>query len=289
MQVESAPQALPRRRVPRGLNRRASGALRSPRTIALVLYRRHGRDGAPDRLGARLRALARAARRAIPLPKKGYHSYVEFSNRIVAFLTVVATLVLAVAAWLTTGLRRFVKVLATIVFVGTLGSAARRAHGLLPPQPLARDQPSAALARRARPRRARARGGVETRSRWRPAATRACARGRGRPACECRRARLLRHARDRGREVPRELRRRSRPPARLLPAVRGAARPRGRRLRNRRSSLLAVWAWRQPRPLPVARARLRACCSRSCSCRWRSARSSTAPTATSRGGSCSCT
>ena len=33
-----------------------------------------------------------------PLPKKGYHSYVEFSNRVVAFFTVLTTLVLAAAA-----------------------------------------------------------------------------------------------------------------------------------------------------------------------------------------------
>jgi cytochrome c oxidase assembly protein subunit 15 len=58
-----------------------------------------------------------------PFPKKGYHSYVEFSNRVVAFFTVLATLVLAVAAWLTRGLGRPAKVLATIVFAGTLGQA----------------------------------------------------------------------------------------------------------------------------------------------------------------------
>jgi heme a synthase len=57
------------------------------------------------------------------IPKKGYHSYVEFSNRVVAAFTVVATLVLAVAAWLTRGLIRRVKVLATLVFVGTFAQA----------------------------------------------------------------------------------------------------------------------------------------------------------------------
>jgi cytochrome c oxidase assembly protein subunit 15 len=58
-----------------------------------------------------------------PFPKKGYHSYVEFSNRVVAFFTVLATLVLAVTAWLTRGLGRPAKILATLVFVGTLGQA----------------------------------------------------------------------------------------------------------------------------------------------------------------------
>jgi cytochrome c oxidase assembly protein subunit 15 len=58
-----------------------------------------------------------------PFPKKGYHSYVEFSNRVVAFFTVLATLVLAVTAWLTRGLGRPAKILATLVFVGTFGQA----------------------------------------------------------------------------------------------------------------------------------------------------------------------
>ena len=58
-----------------------------------------------------------------PFPKKGYHSYIEFSNRVVAFFTVLATLVLGVTAWLTQGLGRPAKVLASLVFVGTLGQA----------------------------------------------------------------------------------------------------------------------------------------------------------------------
>jgi heme a synthase len=58
-----------------------------------------------------------------PFPEKGYHSYIEFSNRVVAFFTVLATLVLAVAALRTPGLARSVKLLAWAVFVGTLGQA----------------------------------------------------------------------------------------------------------------------------------------------------------------------
>ena len=121
MQVESAPQALPRRRTlavsPEGFRRAAIVA-----TVALVLI---VATGATVRLtGSGLGCEHWPGCQAgDPLPKKGYHSYVEFSNRIVAFLTVVATLVLAVAAWLTSGLPRWVKVLATIVFVGTLGQA----------------------------------------------------------------------------------------------------------------------------------------------------------------------
>jgi cytochrome c oxidase assembly protein subunit 15 len=58
-----------------------------------------------------------------PFPKKGYHSYVEFSNRVVAFFTVLGTLVLAVTATLTQELPRRAKTLAWIVFVGTLAQA----------------------------------------------------------------------------------------------------------------------------------------------------------------------
>jgi cytochrome c oxidase assembly protein subunit 15 len=121
MQVESAPRAVPRRRAlavsPAGFRRAAIVA-----TVALVLI---VATGATVRLtGSGLGCEHWPGCQAgDPLPKKGYHSYVEFSNRIVAFLTVVATLVLAVAAWVTIGLRRWVKVLATIVFVGTLGQA----------------------------------------------------------------------------------------------------------------------------------------------------------------------
>ncbi len=58
-----------------------------------------------------------------PLPKQGYHSYVEFSNRVVAFLTVLATLVLAVTSVLTRAIARRTKVLAWVVFAGTLAQA----------------------------------------------------------------------------------------------------------------------------------------------------------------------
>lgn len=57
------------------------------------------------------------------LPKKGYHSYIEFSNRVVAFFTVLTTLALAVGALRTRGLARRVKVLAWIVFAATLAQA----------------------------------------------------------------------------------------------------------------------------------------------------------------------
>jgi heme a synthase len=54
---------------------------------------------------------------------KGYHSDIEFSNRVVSFLTVISTLALAVAAWRTRGLGRRGRLLATAVFAGTLAQA----------------------------------------------------------------------------------------------------------------------------------------------------------------------
>lgn len=121
MQVESAPRALPRRRAlavsPEGFRRVALAA-----TLALLVI---VGSGATVRLtGSGLGCQHwPGCQPGDPFPNKGYHSYVEFSNRVVAFFTVVATLVLAVAAWRTTGLRRWVKILATGVFVGTLGQA----------------------------------------------------------------------------------------------------------------------------------------------------------------------
>jgi cytochrome c oxidase assembly protein subunit 15 len=56
---------------------------------------------------------------AVKLPEKGYHSYIEFSNRIVASVTTLVTL----AAWLgalAAGTSTLVKRLALATFVGTL-------------------------------------------------------------------------------------------------------------------------------------------------------------------------
>ncbi len=58
-----------------------------------------------------------------PFPKKGYHSDVEFSNRIVASVTVFTTLALAIGAFRTRGATRLLKQLATLTFVGTLAQA----------------------------------------------------------------------------------------------------------------------------------------------------------------------
>jgi len=58
-----------------------------------------------------------------PFPKKGYHSYIEFSNRIVAAVTVFGTLALALGATFTRTLARHVKTLAWFVFAGTLAQA----------------------------------------------------------------------------------------------------------------------------------------------------------------------
>ncbi len=60
------------------------------------------------------------AQHALP---RGYHSFIEFSNRLVSAVTVLTTLALAVAAWRTRGLGRRGRWLATAVFVGTLAQA----------------------------------------------------------------------------------------------------------------------------------------------------------------------
>jgi cytochrome c oxidase assembly protein subunit 15 len=54
---------------------------------------------------------------------QSYHSYIEFSNRVVSAITVFTTLALAILAWLTRGLSRRGKWLATAVCVGVIAQA----------------------------------------------------------------------------------------------------------------------------------------------------------------------
>jgi len=58
-----------------------------------------------------------------PFPEKGYHSYIEFGNRMVASVTIILTLALAVGAWLTRALPRWARWLAVGTFVGTAAQA----------------------------------------------------------------------------------------------------------------------------------------------------------------------
>jgi heme a synthase len=58
-----------------------------------------------------------------PFPSNGYHSFIEFSNRVVAFITIVVTLVAWLAARRTPGLLRGDRLLALGVFLGTLAQA----------------------------------------------------------------------------------------------------------------------------------------------------------------------
>jgi heme a synthase len=118
--VESVPQALPRRRAlvlsPQGFRRLAMAA-----TGMLVLI---VATGATVRLtGSGLGCPHWPTCNTTHALPKGYHSDIEFSNRIVSFFTVVATLALAAAAWRTRGLGRRGKLLATGVFAGTLAQA----------------------------------------------------------------------------------------------------------------------------------------------------------------------
>jgi cytochrome c oxidase assembly protein subunit 15 len=55
-----------------------------------------------------------------PFPEKGYHSYIEFGNRMVAGTTIVLTLLAWLAARRVDGLPRWVPRLSLAVFVGTL-------------------------------------------------------------------------------------------------------------------------------------------------------------------------
>jgi heme a synthase len=118
--VESVPQALPRRRTlvlsPQGFRRLALAA-----TAMLVLI---VATGATVRLtGSGLGCPHWPTCNTTHALPKGYHSDIEFSNRIVSFFTVVATLALAAGAWRTRGLGRRGKLLATGVFAGTLAQA----------------------------------------------------------------------------------------------------------------------------------------------------------------------
>jgi heme a synthase len=120
MQVESVPRALPQRRT-LAVSPEAFRLVALVATVFLVLI---VATGATVRLtGSGLGCPHWPGCQASHIEPKGYHSYVEFSNRIVAFFTVLATLVLAVAAWRVSRLARWVKVLATVVFIGTLGQA----------------------------------------------------------------------------------------------------------------------------------------------------------------------
>jgi heme a synthase len=60
---------------------------------------------------------------ATQLPEKGYHSYIEFSNRIVAAVTILATLVTWLASLAVPHARRWLRRLALVTFVGTLAQA----------------------------------------------------------------------------------------------------------------------------------------------------------------------
>jgi heme a synthase len=58
-----------------------------------------------------------------PFPAKGYHSDIEFGNRMVASVTIVLTLALALGAWVTRELPRWVRWVAVATFAGTLAQA----------------------------------------------------------------------------------------------------------------------------------------------------------------------
>jgi heme a synthase len=58
-----------------------------------------------------------------PFPERGYHSWVEFSNRLVATVTIAVTLLSWLGARLVAGLARWARLLALATFLGTLAQA----------------------------------------------------------------------------------------------------------------------------------------------------------------------
>lgn len=58
-----------------------------------------------------------------PFPEKGYHSYIEFGNRLVGGVTIAFTLIAALGALRVRGLPRWARRLAAAVFVGALAQA----------------------------------------------------------------------------------------------------------------------------------------------------------------------
>ena len=120
MHLESAPAALPRGRAltlsPASFRRVALAAVAM---LVLIVA-----SGATVRLtGSGLGCPHWPTCTATNPYPKGYHSDIEFSNRVISAFAVLATLLLAAGAWRTRGLERRGKLLATAVFAGTLAQA----------------------------------------------------------------------------------------------------------------------------------------------------------------------
>lgn len=123
MQVESASAALPRRRAltlsPTGFRR---VAIVSVAVLVLVVA-----SGATVRLtGSGLGCppvTVDVSACVKAYGARGYHADIEYFNRVVSGLTVIAAFVLAAAAWRTRSLGRGTKLLATGAFLGTFAQA----------------------------------------------------------------------------------------------------------------------------------------------------------------------
>jgi cytochrome c oxidase assembly protein subunit 15 len=118
--VESVPQALPRRRSltlsPVAFRRVAMAAVAM---LVLIVA-----SGATVRLtGSGLGCPHWPTCTTQHAAPRGHHADIEFTNRVISFFTVLATLLLAAGAWRTRGLGRRGKLLATGVFAGTLAQA----------------------------------------------------------------------------------------------------------------------------------------------------------------------
>jgi cytochrome c oxidase assembly protein subunit 15 len=58
-----------------------------------------------------------------PFPEKDFHSFIEFGNRLVGGIVIVATLIAALAAWRVPSLPRYARWTAVGIFAGTLAQA----------------------------------------------------------------------------------------------------------------------------------------------------------------------
>src|SRR5689334_21980231 len=58
-----------------------------------------------------------------PFPENSIHSFIEFGNRLVGGVVIIATLVTAIVAWRVPGLPRWARWTTVAVFVGTLAQA----------------------------------------------------------------------------------------------------------------------------------------------------------------------
>ena len=123
MQVESAPAALPRR-FALTLSPAAFRPVAMAAVAMLVLIVASGATVRLTGSGLGCPAVTVDVTQCVKAyGARGYHADIEFGNRVVSGLTVLAALIFAAAAARTNGLRRGTKLLAALTFLATLAQA----------------------------------------------------------------------------------------------------------------------------------------------------------------------